>query len=280
MRLQGSSRFSVVLQKIEQLSAGIWEICHHNCQSEDHAHPVWMCDKEVTGKEEGTIGVKMFHGFDNPCAHYADIDANHDFRLAVICEDRTNAALNVIVRRTHGPFDKVNYMALSYRCGDLCDVQQIYLNHIYRYPNEEAGKPGICVQHSFNITKRLQQTLCHIRNHGVDLSMWIDAICIDQRNTAERSCQVKHMGKIYAHAAFTQIWLDSELIVGLVVRTAATRSVQTLKQRFSDEFSGRDMEEKHMRFLHYIRLHIEDDSQLPISALNQFFSNPWFSTLR
>lgn len=36
---------------------------------------------------------------------------------------------------------------------------------------------------------------------------WIDALCIDQTNTAERNHQVAHMGHIYAHALKVIVWL-------------------------------------------------------------------------
>ena len=36
---------------------------------------------------------------------------------------------------------------------------------------------------------------------------WIDALCIDQSNTTERSHQVAHMGHIYAHALKVIVWL-------------------------------------------------------------------------
>jgi hypothetical protein len=37
--------------------------------------------------------------------------------------------------------------------------------------------------------------------------LWIDALCIDQRNTAERNHQVQQMGRIYSGATTVPIWL-------------------------------------------------------------------------
>lgn len=39
---------------------------------------------------------------------------------------------------------------------------------------------------------------------------WIDQICIDQSNLAERSSQVSLMGRIYSSAFFTLVWLGPE----------------------------------------------------------------------
>ena len=45
----------------------------------------------------------------------------------------------------------------------------------------------------------------HEDNHGK--AIFIDAICIDQENLAERNAQVKLMGKIYSEAACVYVWL-------------------------------------------------------------------------
>jgi hypothetical protein len=40
--------------------------------------------------------------------------------------------------------------------------------------------------------------------------LWIDAICINQKDTAERNEQVKQMGKIYKFAERVIVWLGPE----------------------------------------------------------------------
>lgn len=45
------------------------------------------------------------------------------------------------------------------------------------------------------------------KKKGLCKWFWIDALCINQTNTPERSHQVAHMGHIYAHALRVVVWL-------------------------------------------------------------------------
>jgi hypothetical protein len=53
----------------------------------------------------------------------------------------------------------------------------------------------------------LHAALLHLRDRFVDRIVWVDAICIDQTNTAEKSQQVQSMAKIYAKASRVIVWL-------------------------------------------------------------------------
>ncbi|KAK4666343.1 hypothetical protein QC763_404730 [Podospora pseudopauciseta] len=57
------------------------------------------------------------------------------------------------------------------------------------------------------VTQNLEIALRHLRDTEEWISMWIDAICIDQQNVAERSHQVAFMGEIYRKAAKTYVWV-------------------------------------------------------------------------
>jgi hypothetical protein len=43
--------------------------------------------------------------------------------------------------------------------------------------------------------------------------VWVDAICINQNNTAERGSQVAKMGRIYSECAQVVLWLGSDLVL-------------------------------------------------------------------
>ncbi|KAH7408717.1 heterokaryon incompatibility protein-domain-containing protein [Phaeosphaeria sp. MPI-PUGE-AT-0046c] len=60
---------------------------------------------------------------------------------------------------------------------------------------------------SMQITHNLDVALRHLRD-GADMKiMWIDALCINQSDVAERSSQVQLMDRIYATAERTIVWL-------------------------------------------------------------------------
>jgi serine/threonine protein kinase len=84
----------------------------------------------------------------------------------------------------------IPYSALSYTWGSTQDLAAITVN-------------GSIV----DVTMNLYIALQHLRQEDEDRILWIDAICIDQKNLLERSHQVQHMGSIYKEAEQVVIWL-------------------------------------------------------------------------
>jgi hypothetical protein len=64
---------------------------------------------------------------------------------------------------------------------------------------------------NFKVTSNLAAALHALRLCDRPRLIWIDAICINQNSTHERSEQVQLMRKIYQNAATVYIWLDVEL---------------------------------------------------------------------
>ena len=82
------------------------------------------------------------------------------------------------------------YEALSYTWGDTEPRTEIFV---------DGGK--------LSITRNLFEALHQLRYEDQDRVMWIDAICINQKDEKERGHQVKHMSKIYKQAERVLIWL-------------------------------------------------------------------------
>lgn len=59
------------------------------------------------------------------------------------------------------------------------------------------------------VTASLHEALHHFRRVGVGMEkpLWVDALCINQQNTTERSSQVSLMGELYRCATRVHIWL-------------------------------------------------------------------------
>lgn len=92
------------------------------------------------------------------------------------------------------------YLALSYCWGDPFQDKEIVIN----------GK-------IFNVTANLFQALKAIHRYFdtaywkyEDCCIWIDAICINQKDDQEKSSQVQQMDKVYQQAEEVLIWLGSE----------------------------------------------------------------------
>ncbi|PMD32074.1 HET-domain-containing protein [Hyaloscypha variabilis F] len=134
-------------------------------------------------------------------------------RLLKLWADSDNEIL-VCELEQHSLSDAPAFQALSYVWG----------------PPEPEGLAGIYVDNdsSFEnctlpIRSSLQAALYRLRLEDNDRYLWIDAICINQYDHAEKSLQVPMMGKIYHSARSVIIWLgeeaeDSDLALSFIPR--------------------------------------------------------------
>lgn len=137
------------------------------------------------------------------------LNPSQDERSHVVCS-LTKVSLN----------DSPVYDALSYCWGDPTDRMSIKVN----------GR-------DFKVTSNLFSALKTLRGRDDALVVWIDSICIDQRNTRERNMQIQKMGIIYRQAQCVRMWVgeetaNSDLIVPLI------RLWRSKQSRLSTESSG------------------------------------------
>ncbi|KAG4034683.1 hypothetical protein MFRU_002g00390 [Monilinia fructicola] len=59
------------------------------------------------------------------------------------------------------------------------------------------------------VTVSLQSFLKHVRQPHETLTLWVDAVCINQNDASEKSEQVAIMGEIYSKCSFVYIWLGA-----------------------------------------------------------------------
>ncbi|KIN03035.1 hypothetical protein OIDMADRAFT_27504 [Oidiodendron maius Zn] len=71
-------------------------------------------------------------------------------------------------------------------------------------------KPILVNSHRFDIYPNLFDALCQLEKHGQDGYIWIDAICINQKDDTECSSQVALMDTIYKTSSKTIVWLGRE----------------------------------------------------------------------
>lgn len=64
--------------------------------------------------------------------------------------------------------------------------------------------------HKIKITQNLRDALLHFQLPDKELRIWIDAICINQSDTEEKSHQIPLMEEIYRKASNVLIWLGTE----------------------------------------------------------------------
>ncbi|KAK0747448.1 heterokaryon incompatibility protein-domain-containing protein [Apiosordaria backusii] len=83
------------------------------------------------------------------------------------------------------------YDTLSYAWGSRTNKQSINVN----------GNPNFMIRYN------LWLALCHIRDENKALTLWVDAICLDQNNSVEKTEQVGKIGDIYKRCGMCRIWL-------------------------------------------------------------------------
>lgn len=76
----------------------------------------------------------------------------------------------------------------------------------YTWGDERLTEPIIVNECESQATNNLKCALRHLRSKQSRI-LWVDAVCINQKNVDERNHQVKRVGKIYAKASKVIVWL-------------------------------------------------------------------------
>ncbi|KAI9170633.1 Heterokaryon incompatibility protein [Paramyrothecium foliicola] len=90
--------------------------------------------------------------------------------------------------------ERPRYDALTYTWGDMAGAKRIYVN-----------------ENKIAITGNLHQALVNMRHPRDTIALWVDQICIDQQNLAEKSNQIPLMTTIYNRARTVRMWLGNHL---------------------------------------------------------------------
>jgi hypothetical protein len=135
-----------------------------------------------------------------------------DFNNTANTGDSTSPSIQNSYRFAWG-----DYVALSYVWGDTAMCSKIAVN-------------GHIVEVTENLECALRKLACKYTEGTL---LWVDVLCINQRDIAERNAQVKRMTHIYSQACTTIAWLgdeidDSDMAIKLILDLA---SLSTLIER-------------------------------------------------
>ena len=126
------------------------------------------------------------------------------------------------------------FEALSYTWGSTESPINIFIDEekrtsSIRRPQKKASRLGAtCVNpRTLAVTQNLATALRYLRYDDRPRVLWIDAICVDQKNFSERSQQVARMADIYSLANRVVVWLGPESHDSAL----ALRSLSTLGSR-------------------------------------------------
>ena len=134
------------------------------------------------------------------------VPGRKDFRVVVL-HPASDFSADIECSLKHVSFeDATPYETLSYVWGNVQHCASISLD----------GK-------SLPITRNLDKALRHLRRVTGTRTLWVDAICIDQRNIMERNQQVVLMKRIYSTCISDLLWL------GKATKTL-TRALEVIAQ--------------------------------------------------
>lgn len=167
------------------------------------------------------------------------------------------------------------YEALSYVWGSQDNQETV---SVVTPGAEEGGVFSSRNTASLHVTQNLAIALRHLRRRDAVRTLWVDAICIDQQNVAERSEQVGKMGQIYRSAARVVVWLgpaspDSDLAMRHADHLGQVLRFDPVTEKLTSTSSGE------------AESHWADMAQpLPyeeavLRALEKVFWRPWFERL-
>ena len=126
------------------------------------------------------------------CKYRPLADPSKSIRLLTLLPDRTKSRIRCKLTEVSFPAQE-SYTALSYEWGP-----------------EKRGHVILVNGRSLLIRKNLKAFLTRLRSElsgGQTLTLWVDAICIDQTSTSEKNDQVRMMGYIYSQAKHVVAWL-------------------------------------------------------------------------
>jgi hypothetical protein len=131
-------------------------------------------------------------------------DGAKAIRVVQVLPDRASSGL-VQCLIHHTVVDDQPYQCLSYEWGTEDGGGQIFLN-------------GRLITVRANLLAFLEESthLFHSAN------LWIDALCIDQGNDKEKSCQVRRMGSIYENASQVIVWLGRDARTASILSSMST----------------------------------------------------------
>jgi hypothetical protein len=144
-----------------------------------------------------------------PCVPKASSTARKPYQYSTLNEDAQEIRVLTLLPSAFSsevrvllnivPFSKeypAKFEALSYTWGSQDDPADIFVG--------ESGSDAI------SVTQNLSEASPYLRYRDKVRAIWIDAICVNQQDLAERSSQVKRMADIYSSASSVIVWLGLE----------------------------------------------------------------------
>ena len=167
-----------------------WTAQRLQARAEGAGLPLIVATPQVLGN---TSQRKCYSGIYSPIKHWQTrilrlAPGTFDRPLEARLEVATLISSEGIVLDSIGQV--VSYDALSYTWGDGAHTESIH-----------------CGQQKLSVTSELSSALRHLRHLTTARHLWVDALCINQSDAAEKSTQIQHMMTIFEKAQEVIGWI-------------------------------------------------------------------------
>ena len=178
---------------------------------------------------------------------YSPLDASTHIRVLEVLPGNPNSEIRFRLREK-GLGDGDIYYALSYAWGPPMFTHKIY-----------------SAEGFIQVTENLWEALSRYRKADGLITLWVDAVCIDQANIQERSHQISLMRRIYSESKRILIWLGLESPSDRSAFEFITRIIDLILEK--GDFSKAAMSNE-------LIPRLNDEYQ---DAMTELFAKSWFS---
>lgn len=105
-------------------------------------------------------------------------------------------------------FEDPIYCEVLHESLDNKDLKYHTLSYVWGDPVVKS--PILVEGHLKEVTTNLRHALQHLRKEERELVIWVDAICINQQDSDEKTQQVGMMGNIYKRCEGVYTWLGCD----------------------------------------------------------------------
>jgi hypothetical protein len=186
--------------------------------------------------------------------------------------ERTIRLLNV------EPGDAASPLQCTLQERSLEDTATPYYALSYVWGTDQHLAPMTCNSQSHHITPNLHAVLLEYRSRETRMPLWVDALCINQNDTTERTRQVRMMQEIYSKAECVIVWLgeaDNTVEPALKLLKEINAPWATMTDHEGREiplFTGGD----HQSHDAFVAGYVPDSY---FDALAGFLLRPWFGRI-
>ncbi|KAM7198253.1 heterokaryon incompatibility domain containing protein [Naviculisporaceae sp. PSN 640] len=191
-----------------------------------------------------------------PDFEYQPLESPDSIRLLHL-QPSTDRSSPVVITLSEARLDDgTAYEALSYTWGDKKKRRDVLV----------ISQEGDAKVTKFSVTANCHSALFRLRLPETERLLWVDAICINQIDIAERNGQVPHMGKVYSSA--------SQVIVDVGEQSERSSTAIDFIANFYHQTHTDDPE--HNRNYQDIRYDVPYCYKIR-DIVAKFYDQPWFS---